>query len=110
MTIPTQDTSRTAHLLALMKKGDDAFNDRDFAAIDEVHHPDMVAYITGLAEPVYGKAGARRGDAADAAHLPRHARVQRPVSGPVRRRRLDHRRHQRHRYLHRGDDACPTAP
>ena len=51
----TTDTSRTAHLLALMKKGDDAFNARDFAAVDEVHHPDMVAHITGLAEPVYGK-------------------------------------------------------
>ena len=55
MTIPTQDTSRTARLLALMKKGDDAFNARDFATVDTVHHPDMVAYITGLAEPVYGK-------------------------------------------------------
>ena len=51
----TTDTSRTAHLLALMKKGDDAFNARDFAAVDQVHHPDMIAYITGLAEPVYGK-------------------------------------------------------
>src|SRR5205823_14809049 len=48
-------TGRTAHLLALMKKGDDAFNARDFAPVDEVHHPDMVAYIPGLAEPVYGK-------------------------------------------------------
>jgi hypothetical protein len=55
MTIPTQDTSRTVHLLGLMKKGDDAFNARDFGAVDEVHHPDMVAYITGLAQPVYGK-------------------------------------------------------
>jgi NAD(P)-dependent dehydrogenase (short-subunit alcohol dehydrogenase family) len=51
----TTDTSRTARLLALMKKGDDAFNARDFAAVDEVHHPEMIAYITGLAEPVYGK-------------------------------------------------------
>ena len=51
----TTDSSRTARLLALMKKGDDAFNARDFAAVDEVHHPDMIAYITGLAEPVYGK-------------------------------------------------------
>ncbi len=51
----TQDNSRTAHLLVLMNKGDDAFNTRDFTAVDEVHHPDMVAYITGLAEPVYGK-------------------------------------------------------
>ena len=56
VTLPTTtDTSRTARLLALMKKGDDAFNARDFAAVDEVHHPDMIAYIPGLAEPVYGK-------------------------------------------------------
>lgn len=55
MDIPAQDTSRTAHLLGLMKKGDDAFNARDFAAVDEVHHPDMVAYITGNAEPIYGR-------------------------------------------------------
>ena len=51
----TTDTSRTARLLALMKRGDDAFNARDFAAVDQIHHPDMIAYITGLAEPVYGK-------------------------------------------------------
>ena len=55
MTTTTRDTSRTTHLLALMKKGDDAFNSRDFATVDQVHHPDMVAYITGLAEPVYGR-------------------------------------------------------
>ncbi len=55
MTTTTNNTSRTARLLALMKDGDDAFNSRDFAAIDAVHHPDMVAYITGLAEPVYGR-------------------------------------------------------
>jgi len=55
MTITARDTSRTAHLLALMKNGDDAFNARDFAAVDRVHHPDMVAYITGLAAPVYGR-------------------------------------------------------
>ena len=51
----TADTTRTAQLIALMTKGDDAFNARDFGAIDAVHHPDMVAYITGLAEPVYGR-------------------------------------------------------
>ena len=56
MTIPTQDTSRTARLLTLMSQGDNAFNSRDTAAVDAVHHPDMVAYITGLAEPVYGRA------------------------------------------------------
>jgi len=51
----TTDTGRTAHLLALMQKGDDAFNARDFAMVDTVHHPDMIAHVPGLAEPVYGK-------------------------------------------------------
>jgi ketosteroid isomerase-like protein len=55
MTATTQGTSRTAHLLALMTKGDDAFNARDFDAVAAVHHPDMVAHITGRAEPVYGR-------------------------------------------------------
>jgi SnoaL-like polyketide cyclase len=50
------DTSRTAYLLALMKQGDDAFNDRDFATLNAIHHPDMVAYVTGSAEPIYGAA------------------------------------------------------
>jgi ketosteroid isomerase-like protein len=50
-----QNIDRTAHLLALMKKGDDAFNARDFAAVDAVHHPDMVAFITGNAQPIYGR-------------------------------------------------------
>ena len=56
MPTTTDTTSRTAHLLALMKIGDDAFNARDFAAVDEVHHPDMVAHITGSPEPIYGRA------------------------------------------------------
>ena len=55
MATTTDTHSRTTRLLALMKKGDDAFNARDFATVDEVHHRDMIAYITGLAEPVYGK-------------------------------------------------------
>jgi hypothetical protein len=38
-----------------MTKGDDAFNSRDFEAVDAVHHPEMVAFLTGLAEPVYGR-------------------------------------------------------
>ena len=54
MATTTEDTSRTAHLLELMTKGDDAFNARDWEAVDAVHHPDMVAHITGLAEPIYG--------------------------------------------------------
>ena len=48
----TDNATRTAHLLALMKKGDDAFNARDFAAVDTVHHPDMIAHITGNAQPI----------------------------------------------------------
>jgi ketosteroid isomerase-like protein len=55
MTTTTQTTSRTAHLLALMKKGDDAFNARDFDAMNAVHHPDMIAHVTGNAAPIYGR-------------------------------------------------------
>jgi SnoaL-like polyketide cyclase len=51
----TPDT-RTAHLLALMKQGDDAFNSRDGAGMNAVHHPEMIAYVTGSAEPIYGRA------------------------------------------------------
>lgn len=52
----TIDTSRTTHLLALMKEGDDAFNDRDTAAMNAIHHVDMIAYVTGSAAPIYGRA------------------------------------------------------
>jgi hypothetical protein len=51
----TNTTARTTHLLELMKKGDDAFNARDVVAIDAVHHPDMIAHVTGAAEPIYGR-------------------------------------------------------
>jgi len=50
----TNATGRTARLLELMRKGDDAFNARDFETVDTVHHPNMVAYIPGLAEPIHG--------------------------------------------------------
>jgi SnoaL-like polyketide cyclase len=46
---------RVAHILALMKDGDDAFNRRDKAAMDAAHHPEMVAHITGNAEPIHGR-------------------------------------------------------
>ena len=55
MTTATRNDPRTDHLLELMTKGDDAFNARDFEAVDAVHHPDMIAFITGLAEPLYGR-------------------------------------------------------
>ena len=51
-------TTRTEHLFQLMKQGDDAFNSRDFAAMDKVHHPDMIAHVTGNADPIYRKSGA----------------------------------------------------
>ena len=54
MATTANSTSRTAHLVKLMTKGDDAFNSRDWDAVDAVHDPDMIAFITGLAEPVYG--------------------------------------------------------
>jgi hypothetical protein len=53
--VASWSTNRTTYLLALMKNGDDAFNSRDLAAMDEIHHPDMIACITGLAEPIYGR-------------------------------------------------------
>lgn len=56
MVTTTHDTSRTARLLALMKKGDDAFNARDFEAMNAVHHLNMVAHITGNAQPLHGRA------------------------------------------------------
>ncbi|MGZ4332391.1 MAG: ester cyclase [Solirubrobacteraceae bacterium] len=55
MATKTDTTSRTEHLLALMTEGDDAFNSRDYEAVDAIHHPDMIAFITGVAEPVYGR-------------------------------------------------------
>jgi SnoaL-like polyketide cyclase len=51
----TETTSRTAHLLDLMRQGDEAFNSRDVAAMAAVHHREMVAYITGNAEPIHGR-------------------------------------------------------
>jgi SnoaL-like polyketide cyclase len=48
-------TSRTEHLLALMTRGDDLFNARDWQALDQVHHADMIAYVTGSAAPIYGR-------------------------------------------------------
>jgi hypothetical protein len=52
----TDAGDRTAHLLALMKQGDDAFNTRDVPAMDASHHPDMIAHVTGNAEPLHGRA------------------------------------------------------
>lgn len=55
MTTATQKQSRTDHLLALMTRGDNLFNAREWQELDVVHHPDMIAYITGSADPLYGR-------------------------------------------------------
>jgi hypothetical protein len=51
----TINTSRTAHLLELMKKGDDAFNSRDVAGMNATHHPDISAHIMGIPGPILGR-------------------------------------------------------
>ena len=48
-------TNRVAHILALMKHGDDAFNRRDKTGMNAALHPEMVAHITGNAEPIHGR-------------------------------------------------------
>ena len=55
MATTTQITNRTTHLLALMKKGDDAFNVRDFATTAALHHPEMIAHVMGSTEPIRGE-------------------------------------------------------
>jgi hypothetical protein len=55
MSTMTDSTTRTERLLALMTKGDDLFNARDWDALEAVHHPDMVAHVTGAADPIYGR-------------------------------------------------------
>src|SRR2546430_5392644 len=54
MATTTNATARTERLIELMTKGDNAFNARDFETVDTVQHPNMVAYIPGLAELIYG--------------------------------------------------------
>jgi hypothetical protein len=56
MSTTASSMNRTAHLLALMRKGDDAFNARDIAAMNAVHHPGMIAHLPGNAAPLRGRA------------------------------------------------------
>ena len=55
MATATRNTSRTERLLALMAKGDNLFNARDWEALEPIHHPEMIAHIPGSAEPIYGR-------------------------------------------------------
>jgi hypothetical protein len=52
----TTEASRTTHLLELMTNGDNLFNARNWQELEDVHHPDMIAYMTGSADPIYGRA------------------------------------------------------
>ena len=54
MATATHTDMRTEYLIELMTKGDNAFNARDWETVDSIHHPDMIAYIPGSAEPIYG--------------------------------------------------------
>lgn len=56
MSIPTVPSDTIAHDLALMKKGDDAFNPQDAEAMDAAHHPNLIAHIMGSTEPIRGQA------------------------------------------------------
>lgn len=53
---PTSHSARVAQVLLLMKEGDDAFNRRDFAAMNAAHHPDVIAHVTGYDQPIVGRA------------------------------------------------------
>lgn len=54
MAVTTKE-DRVAYNLALMKTGDDAFNSRDQSAMDAIHHPDLIAHVTGSQEAIIGR-------------------------------------------------------
>ncbi len=49
------EVRRVEHMLALTKDGDDAFNSRDWDAMNAIHHPDMVTHVPGSGEPILGR-------------------------------------------------------
>ncbi len=56
MATSAQSSDRAAHVLSLMKEGDDAFNRHDIEAMNAAHHPDMIAHVTGNDQPIHGRA------------------------------------------------------
>jgi len=56
MATTNQPSARVAHVLSLMKKGDDAFNRQVIAAMNAGRHPDMIAHVMGSDKPTYGRA------------------------------------------------------
>jgi len=55
VTISNQPSDRAAHVLSLMKQGDDAFNRQALDAMNAAHHPDMIAHVTGSDTPIHGR-------------------------------------------------------
>jgi ketosteroid isomerase-like protein len=47
------ETDVVAENRQLMKRADDAFNRRDLDAMDALHHPEVVAYTTGVADATH---------------------------------------------------------
>ena len=78
-TAPT--TRRTDHVLALMAKGDELFNARDWEALEPIHHPDMIAHIPGKRRADLRTGSPRRGDEAARPDVSRHPRAH-SVSDP----------------------------
>lgn len=66
-----------------MKQGDDAFNSQNLAAMNAVHHPDMIAHIPGSAEPIRGRA-AHRPSSGTATRSPRSSPSGTPPCRPSR--------------------------
>lgn len=56
MATTNQPSARVAEVLSAMRKGDDAFNRQDIAAMNAGRHPDMIAHVTGSDKPTYGRA------------------------------------------------------
>jgi hypothetical protein len=83
----TPNVDRTAHLLALMKKGDDAFNAREFAGMKAVHHPELVAHMGGpqaiRGQPAHAEA-MKAMDEGYVRDIPQLPRRRRPLPDPVR--------------------------
>ena len=55
MATDTKTQDRTKFLLERMTNGDNMFNARDWQGLVSVHHPDMIAFIPGSADPIYGR-------------------------------------------------------
>jgi hypothetical protein len=104
MASTTRSVTRTSHLLALMKKGDDAFNSRDFAAMKAAHHPGMIAHVPGSIEPIHGQPAHAKMIEAMYRIFPDVHVFNDPCPIQFSSGDWTYRNHPRHRDLHWGDD------